>query len=251
MNIIKTSCPMRSKPNDESELETECLYGEFIEILNENLEWLYCKLLTDGYCGWIRKGNVGTLKKPTHRVISKRSFMFKDKNVKSGCIGYLPLGSSFAVEKCEDNWAKLSLKYNFSQKVAYVPKNHLISINDKIFDWVSIAESLVGTPYVWGGRNTIGLDCSALLQLTYQTFGQNIPRNTKDQMSINKKIINDLNALDRGFVVFWSGHVGIMVDKFNCIHANAHHMQVVIEPLFKIVARMGKTNPITKIMNFN
>ena len=116
---------------------------------------------------------------------------------------------------------------------------------------VSIAEKLLGTPYVWGGRNSIGLDCSALLQLSYQTYGENIPRNSIDQSLLSKEIIHNNEELKRGFVIFWKGHVGIMVDEINCVHANAFHMEVSKEPLVKILERAGKNNPIIKIMNFN
>ena len=116
---------------------------------------------------------------------------------------------------------------------------------------MSIAEKLIGTPYVWGGRNSIGLDCSALLQLSYQTYGENIPRNSIDQSLLSKEIIKNKNEIKRGFVIFWKGHVGIMVDEMNCVHANAYHMEVSKEPLVNIIERTDECNPIIKIMNFN
>lgn len=251
MNIIKPSSSMRSKPIETSELETECLYGEILEILDKHLDWYYCKLKTDNYHGWVKKKNLGYLEHLTHRVISKRTFLFKDKNVKSGCFHYLPLGAQLSVKSFEKNWAEVCLYDNDDSKIAYVPKKHLSRINKKVKDWVGVAEKLIGTPYVWGGRDSIGLDCSALLQLSYQTYGQNIPRNTIDQILLHKEEVTNLNKLDRGFVVFWDGHVGIMVDKNNCIHANAFHMETFKEKLVDIIARMGKGNPIIKIMNFN
>ena len=97
----------------------------------------------------------------------------------------------------------------------------------------------------------MGIDCSALLQLSYETFGQNIPRNTIEQVNLNKEIITDINKLDRGSVIFWKGHVGIMVNTSHCIHANAFHMTTVVEPLKTIILRMGEKDPIIKMMNFN
>ena len=97
----------------------------------------------------------------------------------------------------------------------------------------------------------MGIDCSALLQLSYESFGEIIPRNTSDQVDINKSIVKDINQLDRGYVVFWDGHVGIMTDKSNCIHANAYHMKTTIEPLKQIMKRMKKENKIVKMFNFN
>ena len=116
-------------------------------------------------------------------------------------------------------------------------KKHIIKNEDKIDDWVGTAEKLIGTPYVWGGRNSIGLDCSALLQLSYQTYGENIPRNSMINHYLIKKNNKRNEKLKRGFVVFWKGHVGIMVDETHCIHANAFHMEVSKEPLVTILER--------------
>ena len=242
---------MRSNPDETSSLETECLFGETITVLDNYLDWYYCKLLTDNYCGWVQKKLLGEVIKSSHRVVSNRSYLFKDNDIKLGYVNYLPLGSQIYVSDFDDLWAKVYLGHNTKQKFAYIPRNHIIKNNCKIDDWVNTAEKLIGTPYVWGGRNSMGLDCSALLQLSYQTYGQNIPRNTSHQLLINKKSINSLDILERGFVIFWEGHVGIMVDKSNCIHANAYHMEVVTEPLTIIINRIGKENPVIKIMDFN
>ena len=251
MNVITPSTSMRLEPSDLSELETECLFGETVSILDKYKDWYYCKLLTDNYCGWVQKLNLGEMNPCTHRVASKRTFLFKDKDVKSGCIFYLPLGSQVSVEIIDREWTKVYLFKNSDHKFGYIPSQHIIEKNARIEDWVAIAEKLIGSPYVWGGRDSIGLDCSALLQLSYQTYGQDIPRNTSDQLLINKKSINSLDILERGFVIFWEGHVGIMVDKSNCIHANAYHMEVVTEPLTDIINRIEKENPVVKIMDFN
>ena len=251
MNVMKPSIPMRSKPDQMSSLETECLFGETINILNSYQDWYYCKLLTDNYCGWVQKKYLGEIIVSSHRVVTNRSYLFKDNDVKSGCINYLPLGSQLYVSDYDDFWAKVYLGKNESQKYAYIPRKHIIKKEDKIDDWVSTAEKLIGTPYIWGGRNSIGLDCSALLQLSYQTYGKNIPRNSIDQSLLKKEIISETANLKRGFVIFWKGHVGIMVNETYCIHANAFHMEVSKEPLATILEREGKNNQIIKIMNFN
>ncbi len=251
MNVVKPSTPMRSKPNQTSELETECLFGENLKILDEQLQWCYCKLLTDNYIGWVQKRDLGRIMLSTHRVISKRTFLFRHNDVKSGCVNYLPLGSQICVEGSDCKWSKVKLYENYINKYAYVPNNHIIKIGRTIKDWVSIAEKLIGVPYVWGGRNSIGLDCSALLQLSYQTYGQNISRNSIDQSLLNKEVIKEKGLIKRGCVIFWKGHVGIMADKTNCIHANAFHMEVSKEPLAEIISRTKEDNPILKIMNFD
>jgi len=251
MNVVKPSIPMKSNPNQTSTLETECLFGETVTILDSRLDWYYCKLLTDNYCGWVQKNYLGETIKSSHRVIANRAYLFKDNDIKSGHINYLPLGSQIYVRDLDDFWAKVYLGNNSKQKFAYIPRRHIIKNEDKIEDWVITAEKLIGTPYVWGGRDSIGLDCSALLQLSYQTYGENIPRNSIDQSLLSKEIVHNNEKLERGFVIFWEGHVGIMVDETYCVHANAFHMEVSKEPLVKILERAGKNNPIIKIMNFN
>ena len=241
---------MKSKPSEKSTLETECLFGETVEILDEHLDWVYCKLNTDNYYGWVEKKGLGKLKNPTHRVVAHRSFVYTDKSPKSNCLLYLPLGAKLEIDNIQSEWAEISLHINKTQ-IGYVPSKHIVSLDHRVKDWVAIAELSLGTPYKWGGRDSIGIDCSALLQLSYQTYGEDIPRNTSQQVKLKKKYIEDIEHLKRGCVVFWKGHVGIMVDKFNCIHANAFHMQTKIEPLNQIINRIGKDLKITKMMDFN
>tara|TARA_B100000900_G_scaffold369010_1_gene346581 strand:+ start:246 stop:998 length:753 start_codon:yes stop_codon:yes gene_type:complete len=250
MNIIKSSVSMKSEPIETSSLETECLFGETVEILDETFDWVYCKLNTDSYHGWVKKEGLGKIKNPTHRVLAKRSFVYTDRNPKSNNLLYLPIGSQLAVNKIESEWAEVSLCNNSTQ-VGYVPSRHIVSLDHRFKDWVAIAELFEGTPYKWGGRDTLGVDCSALLQLSYQTYGEVIPRNTSQQVKLKKKHISDIGNLKRGCVIFWKGHVGIMIDKFNCIHANAFHMQTKIEPLNQIISRIGDDLNITQMMDFN
>ena len=237
MNVIKPSISMRSTPDETNRLETECLFGETLIVLDESSDWCYCKLLTDNYHGWVKKKYLDEMPPSTHRVISKRTFLFKSNDVKSGCINHLPLGAQVCVNDIDKKWARICLFKNSYYQYAFIPKNHLIKNGEKIIDWVGIAEKMIGTPYVWGGRNSIGIDCSALLQLSYQAYGEKIPRNSIDQSLLKKEIIREKDCLKRGYTIFWKGHVGIMTDDKNCIHANAFHMQVSIEPLGDIILR--------------
>ena len=250
MNIINPSVFMKSEPTETSPLETECLFGETVEILEDCFDWVYCKLNTDNYCGWIKKKALGKLEKSTHRVLVKRSFIYADKNPKSHCLFYLPMGAKLVINNIQSGWAEMSL-FNNKIKIGYIPSMHLAKLDHKVNDWVATAQLLNGTPYKWGGRNTIGIDCSALLQLSYQTYGEDIPRNTSQQVKLEKKQVQNINDLNRGCVIFWEGHVGIMVDKINCIHANSYQMKTTTEPLTNIIDRMGSNFKMLKMMDFN
>ena len=251
MNIIKSSTPMRNKYNDNSSLETECLFGETVKILEIYSDWVNCRLNTDNYCGWIKKRDLGKLKKITHRVLTPRTYIYKDASPKSNVAMHLTLGSQLCIEKIKDEWAETYFLVNNIIEIGYIPTKHIVEIDHKISDWVTVAQSLEGTPYKWGGRNTFGLDCSALLQLAYQTYGEILPRNTSDQVNLKKPNVTIIDKLKRGCVIFWDGHVGIMVDKFNCIHANAYHMKTITEPLIDIINRMDRDHKIVKMMDFN
>ena len=251
MNIIVSSAYMKSDISMNSLLETECLFGETVEIYETQKDSVYCKLLTDNYCGWIKKNKLGNLDNATYRVLSTRTYIYKEPNEKSETSLYLPLGSKLCIGKIISNWAEIHYLTENKVQVGYVPSKHIVSCEHKVFDWVTIAEQLEGVPYRWGGRDTIGIDCSALLQLSYQTYGQIIPRNTSEQIKLSKPIIYKIKDLKRGCVVFWEGHVGIMIDELNCIHANAFHMKTIVEPLINIIERMDKKNNILKMMDFN
>ena len=251
MNIIIPSVQMKSKPSETSLLETECLFGEQIKILDEYFNWVYCKLITDNYKGWIKKNSLGRLKPPTHRVKINNSFVYLENNAKSQSLYYIPMGAQITVNNIKSNWAEVLIWKNEDINIGYIPSNHLVDLNHKVKDWVKVAEGLENTPYRWGGRDASGIDCSALLQLSYQHYGQNIPRNTSQQIKLNKNEIKNINELKRGCVIFWEGHVGIMVDKLHCIHANAYHMKTVTEPLVDIINRTNKDYRIIKMMDFN
>ena len=180
---------MRLNPSSNSSLETECLYGEEVNILDEHSNWFLCNLKTDNYKGWVKKNAVGKMKPTTHRVYSIRTHVFKDKDVKSGCKFYLPMGSKLPLTNIKEGWAEISLSEKENYSIGYVPVKHLVRNDFKIFDWVSVAEKMLEIPYKWGGRDTIAIDCSALIQLSYQTSGQEIPRNSSDQINIKKKKI--------------------------------------------------------------
>lgn len=241
---------MNSDPTETSLLETECLFGETVDVFEESSDWVYCKLKTDNYCGWVKKKSLGKLKKSTHRVILNRTFVYVEKNPKSICLFYLPMGAQLAIEDIKSGWAEVNL-HNNKIKTGYIPSKHIVELNHRVKDWVSIAELFDETPYKWGGRNSIGIDCSALLQLSYQTYGENIPRNTSEQVKLNKRYVENINQLQRGCVVFWEGHVAIMVDNKNCIHANAFHMKTKIETLYQIMNRGGNNLNIIRMMDFN
>ena len=96
-------------------------------------------------------------------------------------------------------------------------------------DFVETAMKFLDTPYLWGGRSCAGIDCSGLVQISLMAAGLECLRDTKDQIgTIGTKASPPLK---RGDLVFFEGHVGIMVDEENLLNATSRHMKTIIEPV--------------------
>ena len=241
---IKTSStPMFIKPKKNSSLETECLFGEKVLVKEKFKNWVFCQLTTDNYKGWLRIKDLSMPFKTTHHVIAPRIMVTKNSNIKSTNLGYLSLGSLVSVKEVFDDWAMIDFNFASEGGVGFIHKSQLLKKNEKMKDWVSVSEKLIHTPYKWGGRDTIGLDCSALVQLSLNASRIFLPRNTSDQ--INSKYFKEItfNQITRGCLIFWDGHVAITINETNIIHANAYHMKVQVEKLSHAINRLG--NPVS------
>jgi cell wall-associated NlpC family hydrolase len=174
---------------------------------------------------------------PTHRVSALGTWIYGAPDIKAPALMHLSLGSEVVVQRSDDRFAELD-------GGRFIVARHLNEKGRNSRDFVEVAERFIGTPYLWGGRSRLGLDCSGLVQLAMEAAGVSAPRDSDMQeaaLGANVLIPADLEGLDRGDLVFWPGHVGIMSDGVMLLHANAHHMAVVAEPLEIAVARIKKT----------
>ena len=241
---IKTPfSPMFTLPKKNSALETECLFGEKVQVKEKYKNWVFCQLTTDNYKGWLKLSDLSKPFETTHHVITPRTMITESSDIKSTNLGYLPLGSLVSVKEIFNNWAKIDLGFIKEDKNGFIHKSHLLKKDQKVRDWVSISEELNNIPYRWGGRNTLGLDCSALVQLSLNSSRIFLPRNTSDQINSNYLKEIPFNQITRGCLIFWDGHVGITINKSKIIHANAYHMRVQVEKLSYAIQRLG--NPIS------
>ncbi len=122
----------------------------------------------------------------------------------------------------------------------HFPASHLAPLAVKQPDFVAVAETLLGAPYLWGGKTSLGIDCSGLVQIALQAAGIEAPRDTYMQEAALGKA-SPPAGLKRGDLIFWKGHVAIARDAATIIHANAHHMMVAIEPAAEAIARIKAT----------
>jgi cell wall-associated NlpC family hydrolase len=237
--------PLRRKPVAAAGLDTELLFGERVRVYDEAEGWAWVQAERDRYVGYVPAAALqDQTSAATHMVSALGTFVYPVADIKAPPLMHLSLGSQLAVEERLERFSRLATG-------GFIVNRHITEQDRPARDFVEIAERFIGTPYLWGGRTRLGLDCSGLLQLALQAAGRHAPRDSDMQESglgRSTAITEGFEGLERGDLVFWKGHVGIMVDGVMIIHANAHHMAVAVETLHEAAARIAKTgNPITSI----
>jgi cell wall-associated NlpC family hydrolase len=231
----------RPQPRPDVSIDTEALFGENITVYEQTPEgWAWGQLETDGYVGWFSSDAIQKAGKPTHRVKALRTFRYPAPELKMPPLGLLSIGSLVSVVSEAET---RGLQYAILADGSAIVAKHLVPLDHIEADWVDAAEAFLGTPYLWGGRSSLGLDCSALVQLAAQTGGILLPRDSDMQETEAGTEIpfNDLSSLVRGDLLFWKGHVGIITGPNQLLHANGHTMTVAYEDLEKAVARIAAT----------
>ena len=244
--VIVPICDLRLKPKSNSNLETQFLFGEKIKIINEEQNsWLLCQSIEDNYTGYIKKENLGDLKTINYKITSLSCFIYKTPNIKSSIVTKLFLNSKISASKTEPNWFSVF----FKNKKYFIYHKDLNSINKYAnSSWVDLSIKFLNTPYLWGGKSHLGLDCSALVQLAFQSVNKKFPRNTSDQFRSNILKTVSEKELDKGTLIFWKGHVAIAINKTEIIHSNAFHMKVAIEKFNE--AKLRIENSYGQILGF-
>jgi cell wall-associated NlpC family hydrolase len=227
--------PVRGQPSPDAALTTEALRCDQVTVYEETEEgWCWGQLASDGYVGWLSANALRTPgAAPTHKVAALRTLVFPAPSIKHPPLEGLPLGARLAVLGHEKEFAVLAN--------GYLPARHLAPLDATEPDFVTIAERFVGVPYLWGGKTSLGIDCSGLVQVALTAAGLGCPRDSDMQeagIGARVTLAPHFTNLQRGDLMFWKGHVAIVVNSHTMIHANAFHMAVVIEPLAEAVARI-------------
>jgi cell wall-associated NlpC family hydrolase len=244
--VIEPQAPLRGEPSHDAPLLTEALKGERVTIYEKNDEgWVWGQLAADGYVGWLSANALAPPgAPPTHKVAALRTLVFPGPSIKLTPREALPLGARIAVARREERMA-------VTQSGGYLPAVHLAPIDVYETDFVAVAERFLGVPYLWGGKTVLGLDCSGLVQIALAACGISCPRDSDMQeAALGERLAAaaDLSDLQHGDLVFWTGHVAIVRDPANFLHANAFHMAVAIEPIGDAIARIrGAGGEITSV----
>ena len=235
MEIAAGVTALRREPRHDAGLETQALRGQGVDIYEVTDEgWAWGQLLADGYVGWIAAEALAHADPAplTHRVVAPRTFVYPAPDMKTAVLAALPLGAGVRVTQSAGGFV-------FIAPYGYVFAAHLAAWDQPALDYVSVAEQFLHVPYLWGGKTSEGLDCSGLVQTTLAAAGVDAPRDADMQeRALGRAIAHDV-PLERGDLVFWRGHVGIMRDAQTLLHANAHAMSVTSEPLAGAQARIA------------
>ncbi len=231
--IAVGTAPLRREPRPDATLDTEALLGEAVTVYEEDEGWAWVQLGADGYVGYLPATALGPPGEPaTHRVAALRTFLFPGPSIKLPPADVLPLGARVTVAAVEGALARLATG-------GFVPACHLSPPDVAEPDFVAVAERFLGVPYLWGGKTALGLDCSGLVQVSLDAAGIATPRDSDMQeASLGAAAPPDPQALLRGDLLFWKGHVAIARGDGTIVHANAHRMAVSIESIAEALARI-------------
>jgi len=235
--VEASSLPLRREPRFDAILDSEALFGETLTLFDESAGWAWVQLARDGYVGYLpSEGLTSAVTTPTHRVAALRTYVYASPDIKTPPLALLSLNALLSGAGEEGRFLAL-------QSGGFVIAEHVRKLDEPSRDFVDVALGFRGTPYLWGGRTSLGVDCSGLVQLASEAAGLSCPRDADMQAhEVGRQLDRQgADALARGDLVFWDGHVGIMTGAQDLVHASAYQMMVMEEPLDEARARIASS----------
>ena len=237
--ITVGKAPLRPKPEADTSIDTELLYGETVDLFERDRGWAWVQSRVDSYVGYVEESALGPGPgEITHTVSALRTYIYPEPDLKSPPLSLISMNAKLsAIETISDGFIAL-------HDGGWVFKRHVAPFGNFDADHCAVAMRFLGTPYLWGGRSSLGLDCSALVQMSLMRCGIDIPRDSDMQENmIGREAIcePDLSDVRRGDIIYWKRHCGIWIDQATFIHANATDMAVAVQPLKRILHYLSES----------
>ena len=236
-----------SKPSTSSDVSSQILYGEKFRILSKKNNWVKIKTSFDNYIGYIKDKKFKQNFKPTNKICKLKSKIYKKKNNKFlPTNNFIYFDSGISIKNKNKNFIEF-------EKNKWIKINDIKKINHYETNFIKIFKLFLGCKYLWGGKTSKGIDCSALIQIYFYYNRNYFPRDSKDQIKFCKKKVN--KKLSKGDMIFWKGHVGMCLGQSKFIHAYGPKKKVLIMPTnftIKLIQKTAKliVKKISNIKNY-
>ena len=240
--VVAASAPLKRTPASDAPLDTEVLRGETFTVFEDTPEgWSWGQLATDAYVGYVPTDALrANPPAPTHHISALRTFVYPGPDMKKPAVGALSFLAGVPLDR--EATTRGTRYLGLAGGEGWVVASTVAPVETSPApDFVAVAERFVGSAYLWGGRTSLGLDCSALVQLALMAAGKSAPRDTDMQEQVLGRPLSGGLTPDtrRGDLIFWKGHVAIVVDPDTIVHASGHHMAVVYERLAEAAGRIA------------
>jgi cell wall-associated NlpC family hydrolase len=222
---------------EDGEQYSQALHGETIDIYDEKGGFGWGQMRSDGYVGWF---DMVALSSPvltvTRKVSTLRTYAYSSPSPKAPPHFLLSLGARVCETTDRENG------FVFCERAGWVYEAHLSALSDFAKDAVAVAQQFMDAPYQWGGVESLGLDCSGLIQTAYKASGVAMPRDSYMQRAFGTDVVMgpDFGGLKRGDIICWDQHVAMMMNATDIIHANSFHLKVTREPLAVAAPRVSQ-----------
>lgn len=207
--------------------DRQLVLGDVFTVIDRDQGFAFGQAEKDGYCGYLSEAALAPWQPATHWLAAPASHLYPEPKVQAHELAPLYLGARLTVTGQDGKFARTTM--------GFVPSGHLRPLGDWFTDPAKVAMLFLGTPYLWGGNSRAGIDCSGLVQAALLSCGLACPGDSDLQQAIGREAEGDLC---RGDLLFWRGHVAMVVDKARLIHANGHYMSTVLEPIPTAIDRI-------------